>query len=165
MNVLLIIFNRPKLTARVFEQIRKSRPAKLFIAADGPRDDIVDEKQLCEESRAVIGMIDWPCEIETRFQENNLGCKMHVSSAITWFFNNVEEGIILEDDCLPVPSFFLFCTKLLDKYKHEESIMHITVVTFWIQVIFRIAHLTIISHDVSMSGDGHHGRGHGINMI
>jgi hypothetical protein len=130
MNILLIIFNRPKLTARVFEEIRKARPEKLFIAADGPRENKPGENALCEESRKIAHMVDWPCEVSTNFQEKNMGCKMHVSSAITWFFDHVEQGIILEDDCLPVPSFFTFCSELLETYKSDERILHINGTDF-----------------------------------
>jgi hypothetical protein len=130
MNVLLIIFNRPNLTARVFEAVRKSRPEKLFIAADGPRTGKTGEVDLCEESRKIVRMVDWPCDIKTRFQTNNLGCKMHVGSAISWFFDNVEEGIVLEDDCLPGTAFFSFCDELLEKYRSNENIMHINGTTF-----------------------------------
>src|ERR1035437_3447285 len=133
MNILLIIFNRPKLTVRVFEQIRKARPEKLFIAADGPRADRPGEKKICQESRGIIKMIDWPCEVKTNFQEKNLGCKIHVSSAIGWLFENVEDGIILEDDCLPAPSFFTFCKHLLERYRSNEEILHINGTDFLTQ--------------------------------
>ena len=121
--ILFIVFNRPDSTKEVFDAIRKIRPLSLYIAADGPRENIVGEKELCNETREIIANIDWPCETKTLFREKNLGCKIAVSSAITWFFNNVEQGIILEDDCLPNRSFFDFCELMLEKYKHEEKVM------------------------------------------
>ncbi|MGZ4035961.1 MAG: nucleotide-diphospho-sugar transferase [Bacteroidia bacterium] len=124
--VLFLIFNRPDVTALVFESIRKVRPKKLFIAADGPRLNKEGEKEKCEQTRKlVLDGIDWDCEIKTLFREKNAGCKYAVSGAITWFFENVEEGIILEDDCLPDESFFYYCSELLEKYRNEPSVMHI----------------------------------------
>jgi hypothetical protein len=123
--VLFIVFNRPDTTARVFSRIRDARPAKLFIAADGPRDTREGEAQLCAEVRQIATAVDWPCEVKTLFREKNLGCKYAVSSAITWFFEHVEEGIILEDDCEPAPDFFRFCDTLLAHYRHDTRIRHI----------------------------------------
>ncbi len=123
--ILFIIFNRPDHTSRVFEAIRKARPQQLFIAADGARINKVGEKELCEVTRSVVNKIDWQCEVKTRFQDKNLGCKQNVSGSITWFFENVESGIILEDDCLPVPSFFPYCAELLERYKNNTKVMHI----------------------------------------
>lgn len=124
--ILLLIFNRPDTTRLVFEQIKKIKPSKLFIAADGPREDRLDEKEKCEETRKIVKQIDWPCEVHERFSDTNLGCKIGVSSAINWFFENVEEGIILEDDCLPNPSFFSFCQELLSKYRNAEKVKMIS---------------------------------------
>ena len=99
--LLLIIFNRPETTKKVFEAIRLIKPKKLYIAADGPRENKDGEKELCEEARKIATSVDWPCETQTLFREKNLGCRLAVSSAIDWFFENVEKGIIIEDDCLP----------------------------------------------------------------
>lgn len=120
--VLFLIFNRPDLTAKVFSKIRDARPAQLFIAADGPRESREDEAKICEETRAVVSNIDWECEVHQLYRDENLGCKVAVSSAIDWFFEHVEEGIILEDDCLPNPSFFKFCGELLEKYREEPRV-------------------------------------------
>jgi hypothetical protein len=121
--ILFLIFNRPDLTKRVFERIREAHPSQLFIAADGPRADRPGEEQLCAEARAMIEQIDWECDVETLLRDENLGCKRAVSSAITWFFEHVEEGIILEDDCVPDPTFFPFCEELLALYRHEQRVM------------------------------------------
>lgn len=124
--VLLLIFRRPDVTARVFEQIRKARPPRLYIAADGPRAGRSKERALSEATRSlVIDGIDWNCEVKTLFREENLGVRVAVSSAITWFFEQEEQGIIIEDDCLADPSFFAYCETLLDRYRDDERIMHI----------------------------------------
>ncbi|SFN28568.1 hypothetical protein SAMN05428949_2251 [Chitinophaga sp. YR627] len=124
--VLLLIFNRPGQTMRILETIRMQRPAQLFVAADGPRPYKAGEDSLCKETRdTVLNYIDWPCEVKTLFRDHNLGCARAVSSAIDWFFSEVEEGIILEDDCLPDPTFYTLCTQLLERYRDNDRIMHI----------------------------------------
>jgi hypothetical protein len=123
--ILFIIFNREDTTQKVFEAIRQQRPKYLFVAADGPRKNKLGEAEQCQKTRDVI-KIDWDCELKTLFHDENLGCKMAVSSAITWFFNQVEQGIILEDDCLPDVSFFPYCEELLDRYKDDTRIGHIS---------------------------------------
>ncbi|MEI6304726.1 MAG: nucleotide-diphospho-sugar transferase [Candidatus Taylorbacteria bacterium] len=130
MNILLIIFNRPVNTRKVFARIREVRPEKLFIAADGPRTTRVGEDMLCEETRGIIRDVDWPCEVTTRFQDHNMGCKLHESYAMSWFFNQVAEGIVLEDDCLPNISFFSFCTKMLERYRDNPEILAINGTDF-----------------------------------
>lgn len=124
-SVLFLIFNRPDATTRVFEAIRAAKPKKLFVAADGPRPGLQAEAEECEKTRSIINRIDWDCELHTLFRDTNLGCRAAISSAISWFFTNVEEGIILEDDCLPDESFFPYCLELLEKYRHDGRIMHI----------------------------------------
>ena len=124
--VLFIIFRRPENTARVFAAIRKARPRRLFIAADGPRPSHPDDAEKCRLAREAASRVDWPCEVRTRFLDANLGCGRAVSSAIRWFFENVEEGIVLEDDILPDPSFFPFCAALLDRYRDDPRVMNIT---------------------------------------
>lgn len=124
--VLFIIFNRPDTTLKVFDAIRKAKPARLFVAADGPREGRENDAASCSKARDVVKEIDWDCEVVTLFRESNLGCRVAVSSAITWFFDQVEEGIILEDDCLPDQSFFLFCQELLERYRHDQRVMMIS---------------------------------------
>lgn len=124
--ILFLVFNRLEQAMLVFEQIKLQQPDQLFIAADGPRTDRPEEAAQCELVRmAVLKCIDWPCKVETLFRTDNLGCGKAVSSAIDWFFSHVEEGIILEDDCLPDGTFFPFCTTLLERYRLDENIMHI----------------------------------------
>jgi len=125
--VLFLVFNRPETTKQVFEAIRKAKPPKLFVAADGPRPDKPGEEEKCEQVRKIIERgIDWDCEVYKLYRDKNLGCKIAVSSAITWFFENVEMGIILEDDCLPSLSFFWFCEELLERYRDDLRIWHIS---------------------------------------
>lgn len=124
--VLFLLFNRPDLALRVFERIREARPPKLFIAVDGPRLDQDGEMEACGECREITNKVDWECEVYTLFRDKNLGCRRAVGEAITWFFDHVEEGIILEDDCLPDPSFFPFCLELLERYRDDERVMCIS---------------------------------------
>jgi hypothetical protein len=123
--ILFLVFNRPDNTSQVFAEIRKIKPRQLFIAADGPRNNRPGEQEKCNETRAIVKAVDWECSVQTLFREQNLGCKNAVSSAISWFFSNVDEGIILEDDCVPNQSFFPFCEMLLEKYRNDPKIMQI----------------------------------------
>lgn len=124
--VLFLVFNRPDTTKQVFEAIRQAKPPRFYIAADGPREDKLGEAERVEEVRKIYKAVDWPCEVKTLFRKKNLGCKQAVSTAITWFFEQEEQGIILEDDCLPSYSFFWFCEKLLNQYKHDNDILSIS---------------------------------------
>jgi len=124
--VLLLIFNRPDKGAQVFERIRQVKPARLYIAADAPRPGNEQDKTLCHQARAIIEQVDWDCQLHTRFLDQHRGCRIAVSDAITWFFQAEEEGIILEDDCLPSVSFFTFCDALLSTYRHDQRIHTIT---------------------------------------
>lgn len=126
--VLFLIFNRPKQTAEVFEAIRRARPPRLYISADGPRSGFPDEADRCEQARTVATRVDWPCEVKTLFQERNQGCRLAVSGGITWFFEQEAEGIVLEDDCLPHASFFPYCDELLERYRDDLRIMSIAAV-------------------------------------
>ena len=124
--ILLLIFNREDTTRQVFEAIGRQKPKYLFIAADGARKSKPGEAETCQRVRNIVTQVDWDCEVKTLFRDENLGCKMAVSSAITWFFEQVEYGIILEDDCLPDLSFFPYCEELLKRYKDDDRIGHIS---------------------------------------
>lgn len=124
--ILFLLFNRPDLAQIVFNTIRAIRPEKLFISVDGPRLNNSSDELACGKCREFTKQVDWECEVKTLFQTLNLGCKVGVSSAINWFFSEVEEGIILEDDCLPDLSFFPFCAELLEKYRDDTRIMMIS---------------------------------------
>ncbi len=120
--ILFLLFNRPDTTRVVFDQIKKVKPMRLFVAADGPRQSVAGEMEQCEETRKIIKELDWDCEVKTLFRQDNLGCGLAVSSAITWFFEQVAEGIILEDDCYPDLSFFRYCQELLIKYRDIDRV-------------------------------------------
>lgn len=125
--LLFLTFNRLETTKQVFEQIKTARPPRLYLASDGPRNNQEDEIEVVEKVRAwMLENIDWECEVKTLFREENLGCGLAVFSAINWFFEQEEDGIILEDDCLPNQSFFKYCEELLDYYKDNKNIWHIS---------------------------------------
>ena len=120
--VAFIIFNRPESTARVFESISRARPRQLFVIADGPRAHRADEPQRCMLTRRIIDRIDWRCEVVTHYSEENLGCRNRVSTGLSWLFEKVPEAIILEDDCVPHPTFFPYCVELLDRYRDDSRV-------------------------------------------
>jgi hypothetical protein len=134
--VLFLVFNRPDTTRQVFEAIRRAKPPRLYVAADGPREGKFGEVERVEEVRTIATAVDWPCEVKTVFRDKNLGCYKAVSTAITWFFENEEQGIILEDDCLPSQSFFWFCEEILDRYCEDELIMAVTGTNITKQLTF-----------------------------
>lgn len=123
--VALLVFNRPDTTARVFDAIRKARPTRLLIVADGPRVGHADDGALCAEVRSIVEQVDWPCDVMKNYSDVNLGCGVRPATGITWVFEQVEEAIILEDDCQPHPTFFRYCQELLERYRDDERIMHI----------------------------------------
>jgi hypothetical protein len=124
--VAFFIFNRPDTTAKVFEIIRQVKPPKLFIIADGARNNKLDDIEKVKQTRLIVENIDWKCEVLRNYSQENLGCKKRVSSGLDWVFDQVEEAIILEDDCLPDPSFFRFCQELLEYYRDDTRIMAIS---------------------------------------
>ena len=124
--VAFIIFNRPETTKRVFTEIAKTRPPKLLVIADGPRADHPDDAEKCAAVRTIIDGVDWDCELLKNYSDVNLGCKHRVSSGLDWVFDTVEEAIILEDDCLPHPTFFRFCEEMLEKYRDDQRIAMIS---------------------------------------
>lgn len=128
--ILFLVFNRPDTTERIFEIIRKIKPLKLFVSADGPRANRPGEKEKCEQTRKIIERVDWDCEVHRNFSDANLGCKKGVVKGINWFFENIEKGIIIEDDCILDESFFSFAQELLERYRDNERIMHIGAANF-----------------------------------
>lgn len=124
--IALLIFNRPDTTAKVFAEIAKMKPSKLLVVADGPRPDHPGEAEKCDTVRTIVEQIGWDCELLTNYSDVNLGCKQRVSSGLDWIFSEVEEAIILEDDCIPHPSFFRFCEELLHIYRNDERVMMIS---------------------------------------
>lgn len=124
--VAFIIFNRPDTTERVFAEIAKMRPRKLLVVADGARDNRAGEAERCAATRAIIERVDWECEVLRNYSDTNLGCRNRVASGIDWVFEQVPEAIILEDDCLPDPTFFRFCEEMLDRYRNDTRVAMIS---------------------------------------
>lgn len=129
--ILFLTFNRYDETIKSFEKIIEYKPTELYIASDGPRLDKIGENEVVISIRKyILSSIDWPCKIFTKFSDKNEGCKYAVSNSITWFFENVEYGVIIEDDCLVDVTFFDFCNQLLILYKNNENIWHIDASNF-----------------------------------
>ncbi|BAY11968.1 glycosyltransferase [Calothrix sp. NIES-2098] len=124
--VVLIIFNKPDTTAKVFEVIRQAKPSKLLVIADGPRPQHPEDIAKCATSNKILDKIDWNCQVIKNSSPINLGCKQRIATGLNWVFQQVEEAIILEDDCVPHPTFFKYCEELLDKYRHDQRIMTIS---------------------------------------
>ena len=128
--VALIIFNRPDCTARMLEAIALAKPEKLLVIADGPRASHPEDVGKCAAARAAVERVNWDCQILTNYSEQNLGCGVRPATGVDWVFEQVEEAIILEDDCLPHPSFFAFCEELLQRYRDDQRVMMIGGVNF-----------------------------------
>lgn len=128
--IVFVVFNRPDTTIQVFERIRQARPSQLLIIADGPRVDRPGEMELCAATRKIVEQIDWPCEVLHNYSETNMGCRKRLASGLNWVFSTVEEAIVLEDDCLPHPSFFRYCDEMLERYRFDHRIAHISGVNF-----------------------------------
>ena len=126
--IIFILFRRPETTRRVFEEIRRAKPRRLFLVADGPRGP--QDDAACRLAREVVADIDWECETSRYYAEKNLGVATRVSSGITKAFEHVEEAIILEDDTLPSPFFFQYCESLLEYWRRDEKVFHISGINF-----------------------------------
>ncbi|HEX4056021.1 MAG TPA: hypothetical protein VHX86_17285 [Tepidisphaeraceae bacterium] len=122
--IAFFLFNRPEPTQRVFAEIARARPSTLLIIADGPRSEA--ERAACEAARHATDKINWACDVRRNYSETNLGCRRRMYSGIDWVFSQHERAILLEDDCLPHPTFFRFCTELLDFYRDDERVMMIS---------------------------------------
>ncbi|MGC3978994.1 MAG: hypothetical protein QM751_12700 [Paludibacteraceae bacterium] len=129
--ILIITFNRPTHTRRVWEEVKKQRPKYVYVFQDGARDGNDADMEKCEAVRAIFSEErDWDCELKTNYSNINLGCGRGPVSGISWFFEQVEQGIIMEDDCLPHPDFFGYCEELLNKYKNEPRVMVVGTTTY-----------------------------------
>lgn len=124
--VALIVFNRPDTTARVLEVLRAVRPRRLFVIADGPRPERAGEADLCARTRDVVRGVDWDCDLSTQFADANLGMGQRTCSGIDWVLEQADEAIILEDDCLPDPTFFRFCAEMLEQYRADERVVQVS---------------------------------------
>lgn len=120
--ILLIGFNRPERLAAQVERLRAVKPRQLFIAVDGPRADKLGEAEVVARTREAAKIVDWPCELRTRFLDENHGCRFAPPEAISWMFESVEAGIILEDDCVPTVDFLRYATDLLERYKNDSRV-------------------------------------------
>lgn len=123
--ILFLVFNRPSLTQRVFDEIKQAKPKKLFVAIDGPRQGNIYDKKNIDEVLKIVSEIAWECEFKILKRDINLGCGVSISNSLEWFFSNVDEGIILEDDCVPSQDFFFFCETMLEKYRSNSRVMAI----------------------------------------
>lgn len=124
--VLILAFNRPDTTAKVISALRAAQPSRVFFAVDGARQGRSGEREAVTAVCRLADTLDWGCEVRTLFRPGNLGCKVAVSEAISWFFSQVEAGIIVEDDCIAHPTFFAFAAELLDRYRDDRRVMMVS---------------------------------------
>lgn len=126
MNITFITYNRPDTAEAVLNTIHRARPERLFVIADSPAPG--DEKNIarCELVRSLVDAVDWDCEVHRNYAEEHMGLQKRIPSGLSWVFDQVSDSIILEDDCLPHPSFFSYCSALLDRYRDDERIMAIS---------------------------------------
>jgi hypothetical protein len=124
--VALLGFNRPDLMLRQIETLRSIQPSHVLVVLDGPRPSKPGEAALCAQTADALKAIDWPCELEIHRAETNMGCRKRVSSGVSWVFSRVENAIILEDDCSPHPDFFPYAAELLERYRDDPRVMHIS---------------------------------------
>jgi len=117
--VALFVFNRPDFVRQVLQVVRTARPPKLLVVADGPRPAQPDDGPRCTATRALFDRLDWDCEVLYNYADTNLGCRQRITSGLEWVFSQVEEAILLEDDCIPDPTFFRFCDELLEQNRHD----------------------------------------------
>jgi len=121
-----MVFNRPGPTAQVFAEIARAQPRTLLVIADGPRTNHPEDAECCARTRAIVDQVDWDCVVHRDFADTNLGLRRRISSGLNWAFGSVEEAIVLEDDCLPHPTFFRFSEELLERYRDDPRVMHIS---------------------------------------
>jgi hypothetical protein len=144
--VTFLIFNRPESTAEVFKAIRKARPQRLLVVADGPRAGVPNDAEGCRLARAQI-KVDWPCRLERNYAEENLGCRERVSSGLDWAFHRLPETAILEDDCVPDPQFFRYCATLLKRYRKDPKVRVVCGSGFdepWTGSSYRFSHYPLV---------------------
>ena len=124
--VILFLFNRPDNLRRVVEVLRRVQPPLIFVIADGPRPNHPDDVARCRAARAVVEHFDWSCRVVRSYADTNMGCTARISSGLNWAFQEVAEAIVLEDDVVPHPTFFAWCTRMLDRYRDEPNVMHVS---------------------------------------
>jgi hypothetical protein len=124
--VVLFVFARPDTTEQLVEIVKRAEPSKVLVVGDGPRDGSPDDAARCEAVRELIAAAAWDCELLTAYAERNLGLKRRIETGLDWAFGLVDEAIVLEDDCMPHPSFFDFCSELLERYRDEPRVMSVS---------------------------------------
>jgi hypothetical protein len=124
--VLFMVFNRPDKTAKVFEQIRKAKPSKLYLSCDAPRRDHPEDSEKVEQVKRIISNVDWECDVKSLIHTTNQGCNHAGRQAFQWVFEHEDEMIELEDDTVPTQGFFWFCQEMLDRYRDDDRIGYIT---------------------------------------
>lgn len=124
--ILIVFFNRRDCLEQVLQRARESRPRAVYLASDGARTHVADEATIVSDCRRIAQSAGWACPVKTRFLPSNEGCGRAVAGAIDWFFSQEPCGIVLEDDCVPHPSFFPFCSALLDRYADDDRVMSIS---------------------------------------
>jgi len=127
--VLFLGFNRPDLAEKVLKRLRQCGVEEIHFALDGPRPDREEDRDKCAQMRALVEGADWVQRKRVLAREENLGCGRAVSSAISWFFEDVAAGIIVEDDCLPDPSFFTFCETMLERHATDAAVWSVAGTT------------------------------------
>ena len=124
--VVMVVFNRPETTRQTLAAVRAAAPTHLLVVADGPRATHPDDAAKCAATRAVFEEVDWPCQVLRHESEQNLGLEANVELGLDWAFEQVEEAIVLEDDCVADPSFFDYAAELLEHYRHEKRVWQIS---------------------------------------
>lgn len=124
--VVVIIFNRPELARRLVDAMGLIRPTEIYLISDGPRNGVVGEQEKVQSSREIFNSLSWDCKVATNFAPENMGCMERIASGLDWVFGKVDRAIILEDDCIPSRSFFLYCEELLDLYQSDDRVLSIS---------------------------------------
>lgn len=150
--IALILFNRPDRAAQVFAEIAKAKPSKLFLIADGPRPHVPGDDEKCAAARAVVERVNWDCDVQRNFSDGNLGCGQRPATGISWVFEQVDRAIILEDDCVPHPTFFRFCEDVLEHYRDDERVMHVAGNNFQQGRRFGSASYFFSRHNICLGG-------------
>jgi len=150
--IALIFFNRPEHTARVFAEIKKAKPRKLFLIADGPRQNVPADAEKCAAARKIVTDVDWDCEVHRDFSDVNLGCGIRPATGLAWVFSHADRAIVLEDDCVPDQTFFRFCAEILARYREDERVMHVAGNNFLQGRRFADASYYFSRHNIYLGG-------------
>jgi hypothetical protein len=124
--VVLFLFNRPASLARVVDVLCRVRPRLVLAIADGPRPGHPEDIPRCIAARKIVERLDGSCHVIRHFAEANLGCDARITTGLAWAFEHISEAIVLEDDVVPDPSFFPWCAQMLNRYRDEPQVMHVS---------------------------------------